>query len=554
MIPSTRVNSYTDTSGSKPRINTKKIRILLAISVNMKTVEDHPSTNKSNLHKPNRVDSSISSKRTVINSNSDSVCQTWDRSWLRNFMKNFIVTVRFRNDHFGAIMGQLCDSYLKVTFRKHSCYVRDMDGVEVIKEVVATACYNQNRSLIHTRYNKTPYELVHNKKLGLTFLRVFGALCYPTNDSEDLGKLQPIANIGIFIGYAPIRKGYRIYNKRTRRPAPTFFMPGQISSGLVPNLVPAVPYVPPPPNKELEILFQPMFDEYLEPLCVERPVSPAPAVLVSSTSIDQYAPSPSHSSSSLTLQSPCLYHGVASESTLMDENRFAPVDNDPFINIFAPKPISKASSSIDASSAASTYGCQQEEGIDFEESFAPVARIEAIRIFITNSISKNMTIYQMDVKTAFLNGELKEKVAIALCCNNVQHSRSKHINIRHHFIREQVKKGMVELFFMTTDYQLADIFTKALPRERFEFLLPRLGKQAGNVQTNLTLSYAKLEIQSMVDVPIHQEDPSVQITLLIDTIISMVTDNTASTPTPPTTQAHFQICSPSCWKYISRGV
>ncbi|GKD46209.1 retrovirus-related pol polyprotein from transposon TNT 1-94 [Tanacetum coccineum] len=57
-------------------------------------------------------------------------------------------------------------------------------------------------------------------------------------------------------------------------------------------------------------------------------------------------------------------------------------------------------------------------------------------------------------------------VAIALCCNNVQHSRSKHIDIRHHFIREQVEKGVVELYFVTTDYQLADIFTKALPRER----------------------------------------------------------------------------------------
>ncbi|GJT78770.1 retrovirus-related pol polyprotein from transposon TNT 1-94 [Tanacetum coccineum] len=61
--------------------------------------------------------------------------------------------------------------------------------------------------------------------------------------------------------------------------------------------------------------------------------------------------------------------------------------------------------------------------------------------------------------------------AIALCCNNVQHSWSKHIDIRHHFIREQVEKGAVELYFVLTDYQLMDIFTKALPRERFEFLL-----------------------------------------------------------------------------------
>nr|GFB95980.1 retrovirus-related Pol polyprotein from transposon TNT 1-94 [Tanacetum cinerariifolium] len=57
-------------------------------------------------------------------------------------------------------------------------------------------------------------------------------------------------------------------------------------------------------------------------------------------------------------------------------------------------------------------GYRQEEGIDFEESVAPVARIEAIRIFIANATSKNTTIYQMDVKTIFLNGELKEEVYV----------------------------------------------------------------------------------------------------------------------------------------------
>ncbi|GJW15453.1 hypothetical protein Tco_0019586 [Tanacetum coccineum] len=72
---------------------------------------------------------------------------------------------------------------------------------------------------------------------------------------------------------------------------------------------------------------------------------------------------------------------------------------------------------------------------------------------------------------------------IALCCNNVQHSRSKHIDIRHHFIREQVEKGVVELYFVTMDYQLADIFTKALPRERFEFILPRLGMKSMSPET-----------------------------------------------------------------------
>ncbi|GJS28040.1 retrovirus-related pol polyprotein from transposon TNT 1-94 [Tanacetum coccineum] len=204
-----------------------------------------------------------------------------------------------------------------------------------------------------------------------------------------------------------------------------------------------------------------MFDEYLEPTNVERPVSPAPAVLVSvtsagtpsSTTIDQDAPSPIHSPSSSALQSPSLHQGVAAESTLMEKNPFSPVDNDPFINIFALKPSFEASSSGDLIEpknfkSAITEDCwfqamqdeihefdrlqadeygdvlknkarlvakgyRQEDGIDFKESLTPVARIEAIRIFIANATSKNMTIYQMDVKTAFLNGELKEEVYVS---------------------------------------------------------------------------------------------------------------------------------------------
>ncbi|GJQ95893.1 retrovirus-related pol polyprotein from transposon TNT 1-94 [Tanacetum coccineum] len=194
-------------------------------------------------------------------------------------------------------------------------------------------------------------------------------------------------------------------------------------------------------------------------------------------------------------------------------------------------------------------GAVQEKGIDFEESFASVARIEAIRIFIANAANKNMTIFQMDAKTTFTNGELKEvcltsqpegfvdqdhpspvpshpktppclipviltaysdadhagcqdtrrstsgsaqlidygftfnkiplycnnKSVIALCCNNVQHSRAKHIDVRYHFIKEQVENGIVELYFVRVEYQLVDIFTKPLPRERFNFLIEKLG-------------------------------------------------------------------------------
>ncbi|GJU00873.1 retrovirus-related pol polyprotein from transposon TNT 1-94 [Tanacetum coccineum] len=70
------------------------------------------------------------------------------------------------------------------------------------------------------------------------------------------------------------------------------------------------------------------------------------------------------------------------------------------------------------------------------------------------------------------------KSAIALCCNNVQHSRAKHIDVRDHFIKKQVKNGIVELYFVRTEYQLADIFTKPLSRERFNFLIEKLGMRS----------------------------------------------------------------------------
>ncbi|GKA44208.1 hypothetical protein Tco_0736932 [Tanacetum coccineum] len=75
------------------------------------------------------------------------------------------------------------------------------------------------------------------------------------------------------------------------------------------------------------------------------------------------------------------------------------------------------------------------------------------------------------------------KSAIAFCCNNVQRSRAKHIDVRYHFIKEQVENGIVELYFVHIEYQLADIFTKPLPRERFNFLIEKLGMRSMSLET-----------------------------------------------------------------------
>nr|GFB01024.1 hypothetical protein [Tanacetum cinerariifolium] len=135
--------------------------------------------------------------------------------------------------------------------------------------------------------------------------------------------------------------------------------------GLVPNPVPATLYAP-LTNKELEILFQLMFDEYLEPPRAKRPGSPAHAVLAPvnsagtplSTTIDQDAPSPHISTSSSALQSHSLPPGIASEPHFMEDHNIAPVDNNPFVNVFALEPHSEASSSGDISSTESPYVSQ----------------------------------------------------------------------------------------------------------------------------------------------------------------------------------------------------
>nr|GFD27929.1 retrovirus-related Pol polyprotein from transposon TNT 1-94 [Tanacetum cinerariifolium] len=178
----------------------------------------------------------------------------------------------------------------------------------------------------------TPYELMHGKQPDLSYFHVFGTLCYPINDSENVSKLQPKADIRIFIGYVPTKKAFRIYNRRTRRivetihvdfdeltamaseesssgPALPEMTPGTISSRLVQKYLSSTSYVPPSRN-DWDLLFQPLFDELLNPppsvdnqaakviaplAEVIRQVDDDSTGLPSLTAVDQDAPSPSKS-------------------------------------------------------------------------------------------------------------------------------------------------------------------------------------------------------------------------------------------------------------------
>nr|GEV29385.1 retrovirus-related Pol polyprotein from transposon TNT 1-94 [Tanacetum cinerariifolium] len=237
----------------------------------------------------------------------------------------------------------------------------------------------------------------NQEKLYLLYMDLCGPMRVESinGKNEDLGKLNAKADIGIFIGYAPTKKAFRIYNRRTWKIIESIHVtfdeltsmaseqfslgPGiqsmthvTFSLGLFPNLVPQQPFNPPTRNDWVR-LFQSMFNEYFNlPLSVVSPVlvADAPRAVKIAEKFD----------------------GV-----LKNKARLV------------------------------AQGFRQVEGIDFEESFVLVARIEAIRIFVANITNKNMMIYQMDVKTAFLNGELKEEVYVSQLEGFVDQDNPSHV-------------------------------------------------------------------------------------------------------------------------------
>ncbi|GJS97260.1 retrovirus-related pol polyprotein from transposon TNT 1-94 [Tanacetum coccineum] len=514
--------------------------------------------------KPKNVKNVGSSKKAKIvkfkNVNHSEPNHTWGSN-ATDFpsSSSLFMTVRFGNDHIARIMRYGDYQLGNVTISRvyyveglgHDLFsVGQFCDMDLEDEAINTTCYTQNHSLIRLLYNKTPYELMQDKKSDLSFFYVFGALCYPTNDNDDLGKLDAKADIGIFVGYTPAKKAFRIYNKRTWKIIETInvtfdeltaMASEQLSLGLgLHSMAPTT-----------------SIQEAAAPRVVVLAKSPV------STSIDQDTPPISNPSTQEQEHSPIISQGSSSNVRQIytpfehlgkwtKDHPIANVIGDPSRSVSTGKLLQtdvmwcyfdafltsvktdEFGGVLKNMARLVAQGFRQEEGINFDESFAPVARIKAIRIFIENVAHKNMMIHQMDIKMALLKGELKEEakptkkhlqavkrifryhkgtinmdlwyskdtgmsltayadadhaecqaeyIALFGCLRllyaatmfNTQ--EPKHIDVRYHFIKEQVKNGVMELYFVRTEYQLANIFTKPLPRERFNFLIEKLDLQ-----------------------------------------------------------------------------
>ncbi|GJZ22984.1 retrovirus-related pol polyprotein from transposon TNT 1-94 [Tanacetum coccineum] len=307
-------------------------------------------------------------------------------------------------------------------------------------EAIATAFYTQNRSIIILTHEKTAYHIINDRRTSIKHLHIFCCTCYLTRDGENLDKMKEKGDPCILVGYSTQSNGYHVYNKRTRLIVESIHLRfdeikemfetsvANDTSGLVPQRQKASDYdnsdpVPPlqnvspsadtivPLQQELDLLFGPMYDEffYTGTSRVNKSSSPAKKFSLQHTS-------PTTNIHSLT--EPLTPTNVNAEENNDNQAEDAHFQQDEFTNPFC-TPIEAMQEELHQFDRLQVWELvdkpfgKNEEGIDFEELFAPVARLEAVRIFIAYAAHKSFLIYQMDVKTAFLNGPLKEEVYVA---------------------------------------------------------------------------------------------------------------------------------------------
>ncbi|GKC43308.1 retrovirus-related pol polyprotein from transposon TNT 1-94, partial [Tanacetum coccineum] len=309
----------------------------------------------------------------------------------------------------------------------------------LLAEAVATTCYTQNRSLIHTLHNKTPYELVHDKKPDLSFLSPVN----PTGPSVSI----PIDREAPSGSHSPSSLDHQSSSVHQGVAAEHSF---KVNPFAVADPEPFVNVFALDHNYEASssgVIARTESNQTTQPHEHLRKWT-------ASHLIDNIIGNPSRPVSTLKQLATdplwCFYNSVLSKvkpknfkSAITEDCWFQAMQDEIYefdrLDVWelVPPPDSK--------------GYRQEEGLYFEESFAPVARLEAIRIFLANAASKNITVYQMDMKTAFLNGELKEKALYEL----KQAPRAWYDTLSKFLLAQGFSKGVVDptLFIQKTGKQ-----------------------------------------------------------------------------------------------------
>nr|GEX01162.1 retrovirus-related Pol polyprotein from transposon TNT 1-94 [Tanacetum cinerariifolium] len=343
-------------------------------------------------------------------------------------------------------------------------------------EAIAITCFTQNRSLIIPRHEKTHYHIINDRKPSVKFFYIFCSICYIVRDGKNLDKMKEKGDACIFVGYSTQSRAYRVFNKRTRVIVETIHVnfdelpqmaSNHVSSDLGPqcqrttlehdSLSPSPQCQDNVPqadttvttSNELDLLFSPLFAKLLNGSSQVESKSFAVTTADVPNQRQQQHTTPLNNKTTTdpTCQVPTQALTVTSTENINQAEtieEYAHVQDDKFINIFSTpeqlhqfdrldvwelvdRPLCKnvinmkwlwknkrneENTVIRNKSRLVAKGYAQKEGVDFEESFAPVARLEAVRLFIAYVAHKSFTVYQMDVKTAFLYSPLKEEVYV----------------------------------------------------------------------------------------------------------------------------------------------
>nr|GEY53881.1 hypothetical protein [Tanacetum cinerariifolium] len=286
-------------------------------------------------------------------------------------------------------------------------------------KAIATTCFTQNRSIIHKRFDKTPYELMNNRKPNITFFHVFGCRCYLLNDYEDVGKLKVKGDIRVFVGYSKESATFRIYNKRTRKIHESVNIMKSSTMNVETSNVEI-------PSHEEEVFHESFesFQEESSPSSLNDDVQQSSEeVGVSSLNTQSVSnnmvPNVDEASTSHNVFNERLEDGYFDASISFHDPSNVRTFYQPYPhekNSIEPANVAEALRDFDWVSA------MQEELDQFArlKVWRLVPRPEGKTIIKTKWIFKNkkdessldFTVFQMDVKTAFLNGILKEEVYV----------------------------------------------------------------------------------------------------------------------------------------------